>query len=63
MSLEESCEFNCPYCSAENSFFYDPAGGKHQKFVHDCTSCFRPIQIKAILDEVGQVELCVEIES
>jgi len=61
--LEESQEFTCPYCAAENSIFLDVSGGRKQVFVQDCEICCQPIQILVQWEGEELVSFTVEREN
>ncbi len=53
--IEEDYSYQCPYCGEELSIRLEAGGGRHQKFVHDCEVCCRPIQIEVRFSG-GEVE-------
>lgn len=54
--IEQDYEFSCPYCGVDLSVRLEPCGGKKQKFVQDCETCCKPIQIEVHFDR-GEVTL------
>ncbi len=43
--IEEDYSFTCAHCGVDLSARLDITGGNFQKFIQDCETCCRPIQI------------------
>lgn len=60
--IEDAQEFECPYCSAENSITIDKTGGERQTFITDCETCCKPIVIGIEIDADGYVDFSAKQE-
>jgi hypothetical protein len=52
-------EVQCPYCGALFVLFVDPSGGEAQRYVEDCPTCCRPIDVFAREEEPGGFAVAV----
>ncbi len=43
--VEPDYAFSCPHCGVELNARLDITGGSFQRFIQDCETCCRPIQI------------------
>ena len=48
--LEQDYPFSCPHCGVELSARLDVNGGQQQRYVQDCETCCRPVQIEVHFD-------------
>lgn len=44
--LDPDYSFSCPHCGAGLTIVLDRSGGSRQRFVQDCETCCKPIQIE-----------------
>ncbi len=43
--IEQDYSFLCPHCGVALSARLDLSGGTNQKFIQDCETCCKPIEI------------------
>ena len=60
--MECGADVDCPYCGRELWIAVDPGGGSSQRFIADCQVCCRPIQLRAHIDNDGDVSLTAATE-
>lgn len=59
---EDDFDIGCPYCGAVFSIRIDNTAGSHQSFVLDCENCCRPIEVEAVTEDDGYVNLIAKRE-
>ena len=45
ISLDIETVVDCPHCGDSNEVYVDPSV-HHQRYIEDCQSCFRPIDLR-----------------
>lgn len=63
INSSDELQFLCPYCGKENYIFPDYSHFPLQKFIYDCETCCKPIELTVRLKGRNIVDLIVEPEN
>jgi hypothetical protein len=58
MSLLQNCIVICPWCGEVIELVVDSSISV-QEYIEDCSVCCQPINVYAVVDEAGEVDLRV----
>jgi hypothetical protein len=62
MSLLETVSIMCPYCGEPNEVVVDTSVWR-QEYIEDCTVCCRPILLRIVVGEEGEIAVDARSEN
>jgi transposase-like protein len=54
---DTSAVVECPHCGHQNEIALDPGGAAVQRYIEDCETCCRPLQLTVRWNATGQAEV------